>query len=211
MSLSQRIARGAACALLAGFAAVSPAAAQSSSAAQPNAAARAFAPDYRINPGDELEIYVWGEERLQRTVRILPDGSFAFPLVGQISAQGKLPQDIERTISEGLRDQYRGQVPQVTVSVKNPAGLQFAVMGKVNSPGTFTPGRYVTILDALALAGGPADFANLDAILVIRKNGAQMTTQRFRLSQLFKSGAGNDEVQRANIQRIESGDTIIVP
>jgi polysaccharide biosynthesis/export protein len=211
MSLSQRIARGAACALLAGFAAVSPAAAQSASAAQPNAAARAFAPDYRINPGDELEIYVWGEERLQRTVRILPDGSFAFPLVGQISAQGKLPQDIERTISEGLRDQYRGQVPQVTVSVKNPAGLQFAVMGKVNSPGTFTPGRYVTILDALALAGGPADFANLDAILVIRKNGAQMTTQRFRLSQLFKSGAGNDEVQRANIQRIESGDTIIVP
>jgi polysaccharide biosynthesis/export protein len=211
MSLSQRIARGAACALLAGFAAVSPAAAQNANAAQPNAAARAFAPDYRINPGDELEIYVWGEERLQRTVRILPDGSFAFPLVGQISAQGKLPQDIERTISEGLRDQYRGQVPQVTVSVKNPAGLQFAVMGKVNSPGTFTPGRYVTILDALALAGGPADFANLDAILVIRKNGAQMTTQRFRLSQLFKSGAGNDEVQRANIQRIESGDTIIVP
>jgi polysaccharide biosynthesis/export protein len=168
-------------------------------------------PTIGINPGDELEIYVWGEERLQRTVRILPDGSFAFPLVGQISAQGKLPQDIERTISEGLRDQYRGQVPQVTVSVKNPAGLQFAVMGKVNSPGTFTPGRYVTILDALALAGGPADFANLDAILVIRKNGAQMTTQRFRLSQLFKSGAGNDEVQRANIQRIESGDTIIVP
>jgi polysaccharide biosynthesis/export protein len=211
MSLSQRIARGLACALLAGFSAVTPAAAQVGGGAQPNAAARQFGPDYRINPGDELEIYVWGEERLQRTVRILPDGSFAFPLVGQISAQGKLPQEIERTISEGLKDQYRGQVPQVTVSVKNPAGWQFAVMGKVNSPGTFTPGRYVTILDALALAGGPADFANLDAILVIRKNGTQTTTQRFRLSQLFKSGAGNDEVQRANIQRIESGDTIIVP
>jgi polysaccharide export outer membrane protein len=211
MSLSQRTARGAACAFLAGFMAVSPAVAQVANVAQPASATRQFAPDYRINPGDELEIYVWGEERLQRTVRILPDGSFAFPLVGQISAQGRLPQEIERTISEGLKDQYRGQVPQVTVSVKNPAGLQFAVMGKVNSPGTFTPGRYVTILDALALAGGPADFANLDAILVIRKNGTQMTTERFRLSQLFKSGAGNEDVQRANIQRIESGDTIIVP
>ena len=114
-------------------------------------------------------------------------------------------------ISERLKDQYRGQVPQVTVSVKSPTGTQFAVIGKVKSPGTFTPGHYVNILDAITLAGGPADFANMDAIMVIRKNGDQLTTLRFRLSPLFKSGAGDEEVQRANIQRIESGDTIIVP
>jgi polysaccharide export outer membrane protein len=46
---------------------------------------------YRINPGDEVEILVWGDERLQRVVRILPDGTFAFPLVGQVAAAGKLP------------------------------------------------------------------------------------------------------------------------
>jgi polysaccharide export outer membrane protein len=196
---------------LVAFAAVSPAVAQRAKAPSPEASALQLTTPYRINAGDEVEVYVWGEERLQRTVRVLPDGTFAFPLVGQVVAQGKLPSELEAMISERLKDQYRGQVPQVTVSVKNPAGMQFAVIGKVKSPGTFTPGRYVTILDALTLAGGPADFANLDSILVIRKSGGQLTTLRFRLSPLFKAGAGDEEVRRANIQRIETGDTIIVP
>ena len=210
MSLSQRTARGMVCAFLACFVAASPATAQRANAPAPMQA-RQLTPPYRITAGDEVEIYVWGEERLQRTVRILPDGTFAFPLVGQITAQGKLPVELETMISERLKDQYRGQVPQVTVSVKSPTGTQFSVIGKVKAPGTFTPGRYVTILDAITLAGGPAEFANMDAILVIRKNGDQLTTLRFRLSPLFKSGAGDEEVQRANIQRVESGDTIIVP
>lgn len=210
MSLSQRTARGLVCALTC-LAVASPAAAKSANAAAPVASEHQLTPPYRIVAGDELEIYVWGEERLQRSVRVLPDGTFAFPLVGQIMAQGKLPQDIERMVSEGLKDQYRGQVPQVTVSVKTPTGTQFSVIGKVKSPGTFTPGHYVTILDAITLAGGPADFANMDSILVIRKSGDRLTTLRFRLSSLFKSGAGDAEVERANIQRIESGDTIIVP
>lgn len=208
MSLSQRTAWGVACAFGLCFTAVSPAVAQRAPA--PAAQSRQLPPSYRINAGDDLEIYVWGEERLQRTVRVLPDGTFAFPLVGQVLAQGKLPQELERIISDQLKDQYRGQVPQVTVSVKSPNGMQFAVMGRVKSPGTFTPSRYVTILDALALAGGPAEFANLDNVLIVRKNGDQLTTTRVRLSPVFKSGAGDDDVQRG-AQRIEPGDTIIVP
>lgn len=208
MSLSQRTAWGVACAFGLCFTAVSPAVAQRAPA--PAVQSRQLPPSYRINAGDDLEIYVWGEERLQRTVRVLPDGTFAFPLVGQVLAQGKLPQELERIISDQLKDQYRGQVPQVTVSVKSPNGMQFAVMGRVKSPGTFTPSRYVTILDALALAGGPAEFANLDNVLIVRKNGDQLTTTRVRLSPVFKSGAGDDDVQRG-AQRIEPGDTIIVP
>jgi polysaccharide export outer membrane protein len=165
---------------------------------------------YRINPGDELEIYVWGEERLQRTVRVLPDGTLAFPLVGQVVVQGMLPHDLETTISERLRDQYRGQVPQVTVSVKSPSGMVFSVMGKVRSPGTFTPGRYTTVLEALSLAGGPAEFANLDSVVLLRKQGDRLVPLRLRLGSLFKSGLESADVAQAN-QRIEPGDTIIVP
>ena len=73
-------------------------------------------PAYRINPGDELDILVWGDERLQRSVRVLPDGTFAFPLVGQVVAAGRLPAELERVISTGLQPQYRGPVPQVTIS-----------------------------------------------------------------------------------------------
>src|SRR3954447_19147158 len=76
---------------------------------------------YRINPGDELEILVWGDERLQRSVLVLPDGTFAFPLVGQVNAAGRLPVDIERVITTGLQPQYKGPVPQVTGSVKKPS------------------------------------------------------------------------------------------
>lgn len=211
MDLSLWTARGAALMISACITVTSPAVAQSASAAAQTPSALQLTPPYRINAGDDLEIYVWGEERLQRMVRVLPDGTFAFPLVGQVMAQGKLPQEIERIISEGLKDQYRGQVPQVTVSVKNLTGTQFSVIGRVKSPGTFTPGRYVTILDAITLAGGPADFANMDSILVIRKTGDELTTLRFRLSSLFKSGATDEDLKRANIQRIENGDTIVVP
>src|SRR5690349_10525922 len=79
---------------------------------------------YLIKPGDELDVLVWGDERLQRSVRVLPDGTFAFPLVGQVVAAGRLPAELERVIAAGLQSQYRGQVPQVTVSVKSPAGFQ---------------------------------------------------------------------------------------
>ena len=78
--------------------------------------------EYRINAGDELEIYVWGEERLQRTVKVLPDGTIAFPLAGQLTARGLLPQELQQLISDRLKAQYRGDVPQVTVSVVAPAG-----------------------------------------------------------------------------------------
>ena len=167
--------------------------------------------DYRINAGDQLEIYVWGEERLQREVKVLPDGTIAFPLVGQIKAQGELPSEIEARISSGLKAQYRGEVPQVTVSVASPSGMQFSVMGRVKSPGTFTPGRYVNVLEALSLAGGPNEFANLDNVLIIRKVGDQLDTFRVRIAPLFKTGADNSDVLRANIQRLQSGDTVIVP
>ena len=184
-----------------------------STAAGPSAPAApvARAAAYRINAGDELEIYVWGEERLQRKVKVLPDGTIAFPLVGQIVAQGYLPTEVETLITNGLRDQYRGEVPQVTVSVVQASGMQFSVMGRVRSPGTFTPGRYVNVLEALSMAGGPSEFANLDNVVIIRKVGDDQRTLRVRLAPLFKMGTDTADIARANILRLETGDTVIVP
>ena len=95
---------------------------------------------YRIHPGDELEIYVWGDERLQRDVKVSPDGTLAFPLVGRIAAAGLLPEELENSFALSLAEQYRGNVPLVTVSVISLTGLQFSILGRVNSPGSFTPG-----------------------------------------------------------------------
>jgi polysaccharide biosynthesis/export protein len=163
---------------------------------------------YTVNAGDDLEIFVWGEERLQRVVRILPDGTFAFPLVGRVNAVGKLPAQIETEISEGLKPQYRGEVPQVTVSVRTPSGLQFSVIGRVKGPGTFTPGRYINIIEALALAGGPDEFANVDNITIVRKSGNGITTLKARLGAALK---GARDLNAESIPQIEGGDTVIVP
>lgn len=164
---------------------------------------------YRINPGDELEIHVWGDERLQRDVLVLPDGTFAFPLVGQVNAAGRLPSEVERVITVGLQPQYKGPVPQVTVSVLKASGYQFSVVGKVRSPGTFTPGRYVNALEALATAGGPAEFANLSGARLIRKVGDRMIVIPLRLQDALK---GDSAALTSNdLPRIQSGDTLVVP
>ncbi|MBB3693405.1 polysaccharide biosynthesis/export family protein [Sphingomonas sp. BK580] len=164
---------------------------------------------YRINPGDELDIFVWGEERLQRTVRVLPDGTFSFPLVGKVDALNALPSEIEARITKGLESQYRTAVPQVTVSVKTPAGLQFSVLGKVRTPGSFNPGRYVNVLEALSFAGGPTEFASLGNVVILRKTPTGAQAVRVRISDLMRGST--DNLSSESLPLVRGGDTVIVP
>ena len=180
-----------------------------SAQAAPQAPRSTAGPAYRINAGDEIMVSVWGDERLQRAVRVLPDGTFAFPLVGQVMAAGQLPADLERIIRAALQPQYRGVVPQVTVSVTNPAGYTFSVIGKVKSPGTFTPGRYVNALEALTIAGGPSEFASVGNAVILRKYGQQIQTIKIRLSDAIRGDARR--LTESDIPFIQSGDTLVVP
>jgi len=164
---------------------------------------------YRINPGDDLDIFVWGEDRLQRSVKVLPDGSFAYPLVGQVQAAGKLPTEIEAEITRGLRSQYRDQVPQVTVAVKATSGLMIYVIGKVRNPGVLLPSRYINPLEAIAMAGGPDTFADLNGVAVMRKQGGRVNVTRLRLGDAMKGNPNPSEI--ANLPQLQSGDSVIVP
>ena len=165
---------------------------------------------YRINPGDEIEIYVWGDERLQRVLKVLPDGSVSFPLVGRIDALNKLPTDLEGVVVAGLADQYRNTVPRVTVSVKNPSGLAFSVAGKVRAPGNFMPGHYVNVLEAISVAGGPTEFADLSKVKVYRKNGSQIQVIEVRLDAALKGTPSPADLRGASMD-LQSGDTVVVP
>ena len=171
--------------------------------------ANRYAP-YRLNPGDEIEVYVWGEERLQRTIRILPDGSFAFPLVGRLEAAGKLTSQIEEEVAKGLVSQFRDRVPQVTVSVKAATGLQFSVIGKVKSPGSFTPGKYINVLEAIGLAGGPTEFANLGNVLILRKQAERLVPIRIRLTDAVRGNPTARDLTEG-LPTLQTGDTVIVP
>lgn len=166
---------------------------------------------YRINAGDQIEINVWGEERLQRDLTVLPDGTIAFPLVGQLRVAGMLPQEVERMVSERLRSQYRGEVPFVTVSVKAPTGMRYSIIGRVRSPGVVSMSRYLTVLEALSQAGGPDEFANVDNIIVVRQTGDRTQSFRVRLGGLLKGSASDRDIANAGLLQIAPGDVIIVP
>lgn len=166
---------------------------------------------YRINAGDQVEIYVWGEERLQRELTVLPDGTIAFPLVGQLRVAGMLPQEVERMVSERLRSQYRGEVPFVTVSVKAPTGMRYSIIGRVRSPGVVAMNRYLTVLEALSQAGGPDEFANVDNIVIVRQTGDRTQSFRVRLGSLLKGSASDRDIANSGLMQIVPGDVIIVP
>jgi polysaccharide export outer membrane protein len=100
-------------------------------------------------------------------------------------------------------------VPQVTVSVKNPSGYQFSVIGKVKSPGTFTPGRYVNALEALSIAGGPSEFASVSNATILRKVGQGTLVIHPRLAAALKGDA--TRLVPGDVPSIQSGDTLVVP
>lgn len=189
-------------------------AAQGMAAPQPATvppAANALPAGYRISPGDQLDIYVWGDERLQRQLSVLPDGTFAFPLAGTIHAAGRAPTDIEAELSKLLASQYKGVAPQVTVSVRAPTGMQISVIGRVRSPGTFSPNRYVSVIDALALAGGPTEFADVGNITILRHEGDHTRVIRARLSGLLKGKPSGDDLAANGVPQLLAGDTVVVP
>lgn len=185
------------------------AAEQAASAADQTAAAAQQ--QYRVNPGDELQISVWREDQLQRTVIVLPDGTISFPLVGTIPGAGRTTKEIEGSIVERLAGKYvDGNVPDVTVAVSKTSGLQFSVIGKVRSAGIFSPGRYVTVIEALSFAGGVDEFASLDNVVIVRKEPNGLSVIPVRLGSILRSKSVGAEALNA-IPVLRSGDTIIVP
>ncbi|OBX17642.1 hypothetical protein A9995_15225 [Erythrobacter sp. QSSC1-22B] len=209
--LYQQLAPLSLCALL--FA--SPAVAQDAQNVPSQSAPTQFQPTasistYKIKSGDQIEVYVWGEERLQRSMSVLPDGSIAFPLVGQVAAAGRLPQELETVIRNALSSQYRGEVPQVTVSVLTPAPIQFTVLGRVGSPGTFETARDINVLEALSLAGGGTEFANLDRITILRKSADGLRVLGANIKPLMRGRVDAADLESSNIVQIEAGDMIIV-
>jgi polysaccharide export outer membrane protein len=201
----------AAIALAAASLALPAAATAQGQAEAPVAGAKPAASTYRISPGDQLQIYVWGDERLQRALTVLPDGTFAFPLAGTIQAAGHTPNEIEDTLSKLLAPQYKGVPQQVTVSVAAPAGMQYSVIGKVRAPGNFSPTRYVNVLNALAQAGGPTDFADIGNIIIMRTTGGRSQVIRTHLSNIFKGKPSDSDMSPASVPLIQAGDTVIVP
>jgi len=168
--------------------------------------------EYRLNAGDVLDIFVWGEERMQREVRVLPDGTVAFPLAGTVQAEGKTAREVGTDIQTRIQSYFRAATPEVTVSVKDTAGMRFYVTGKVRAPGSYSAGRALNALQALTLAGGPAEFADVANAIILRQTATGQTVERVSLTDVLKGGRRMSAGEQGSlIPMLRSGDVLVIP
>jgi polysaccharide export outer membrane protein len=160
-------------------------------------------PDYRISAEDLLEISVWKEEDLQKEVIVRPDGGISFPLAGDLQAAGLTPQELEKSISRGLQEFIPDAV--VTVSVLEIRGLRIYVTGNVTTPGQYTVGRYVDVLQAITLAGGLTPFADKNSIRVIRRDEGGERVFNFNFGQVQRG------VKLEQNILLQPDDVVVVP
>lgn len=165
----------------------------------------AIRPDtYVVGVGDVLDINVWKEGELSKTVPVRPDGMITLPLIGEIKAVGLTPNQLQDQITAALQKVV--SEPQVTVLVASVNSMSFNIMGNVLKPGYYPLTRPLTILDAIALSGGFRDFAKEKKIYILRTR-ADGTQQKllFNYKQVIK---GRNMAQNIMLQ---PHDVLVVP
>lgn len=168
-------------------------------------AAKAAAPAnaYRLKDGDSVEVSVWGEENLRKELKVLPDGSITFPLVGRIDVEGLTTAEIAQKITDGLNDYLES--PVVTVVINGIDGNRVYILGNVVKPGPIVLDSPMNVLQALSLAGGLAKFADEDGIQVLRPTANGVKPLSVHYGDLIKAKDLSSNIS------LEAGDTILVP
>ena len=168
---------------------------------KPAPQAPAISDEYRVVPGDKLRIEVYKDLQLSQSVQVRPDGKITLPLIGDIMATSRTPIELRDAIATSLKEYVTN--PTVTVIVVEATVATAYVMGEVNHPGAVTLQAPLTIMQALALAGGLKDFADAKSIRVLRKAPSGVETISFNYKEALKSS-------RAPIY-LRAGDTVVVP
>jgi polysaccharide export outer membrane protein len=159
---------------------------------------------YVIGADDLLAINVWKEPEVSRSVPVRSDGKISLPLVGELTAGGQTPLQLEQEITKRLQN-YISE-PEVTVIVQDSKSQRINILGMVAKPGSYLLTGSATVLDAIAMAGGFKDFAKQKSIYVLRQT-ADGKQQRlaFNYKDVIK-GKNSDQ----NI-RLLPRDTVVVP
>ncbi len=158
---------------------------------------------FLLGPDDVLEVEFWNQKELSREVTVRPDGSINLPLIGSVEVQGLSPDEAQQVITQRMTQFEKN--PVVTVSLKSIKSYRVYVTGKVQRPGMFQATRKVTVMQALSLAGGLAQFADGDRIVIIRRVGNTEQQLPFVYSKVVEGAVPENNIVLA------SGDTVVVP
>lgn len=156
--------------------------------------------EYRVGPQDLLEISVFQVPDLSRTVRVNSAGQISLPLIGGLQAGGLTIQELEKAIARKLESAYL-QNPQVTAFVKEYTSQRVTVEGSVTKPGIYPIAGRTTLLQAIAMAGGVDNLANLQGIVIFRQIQGKKMGAVFNLKEIRKGNADDPQIY---------GDDIVV-
>lgn len=160
-----------------------------------------------LGVGDLIAINVWENNNLNTEATIRPDGTITMPLIGDLKAAGETPSSLKGRIKSRLGDFVKLQGTEITVAVKTWRSYRFTIQGEVTRAGVFTSDQFVTVSDALALAGGLSRFAKRSELTLLRRDPKSGVLRRIPLDfEALASGQRPD----MNIY-VLPGDTIWVP
>ena len=167
--------------------------------------------NYRIQPGDTLQVEVLEDEALGRNVLVLPDGSISFPLAGSVQAGGRTVDSVARTIASRLAGDFAVE-PTVLVSVaalgEEDRGLMDVyIIGEANQPGLREVEPGMTLLQFLAASGGLSRFAAEKRIQLRRVDPQTGQERVYRFN--YRTMGGNDSISGTTV--LAPGDVIVVP
>ncbi len=169
----------------------------------PNPMSAAEEATYIIGPQDVLDVNVWKEAEVSRTVPVRPDGKISLPLLNDVQAAGLTPMQLQAEITEGLKKFITG--PQVTVIVREINSRRVFVLGEVARAGAFPMIPNMTVLQALSTAGGFDQFAKLNGIYVLRNENGKQVTYPFNYKDVVRGLKSEQNII------LRPGDTIVVP
>ena len=158
--------------------------------------------EYRLGPGDKLRVEVYGEPQLSQSLQVRPDGRITMPLIGDLRAVAQTPAQLRDAIGTSLKEYITN--PVVTVIVQEAVAAQVYVIGEVSRPGVQVMQGPLSVLQALAQAGGLKEFADKGDIRVLRKGPVGLTqTIAFNYKESMKG--------RQEPVLLQPGDTVVVP
>ncbi len=168
------------------------------------ALAGALAPDaYIIGADDVLTINVWKENELTRVVPVRPDGKISIPLLNDVQAVGLTPLQLGTLITERLRKFLAD--PQVTVIVNAINSRKIYITGEMARTGAYPLAPEMTVMQAIATAGGFSQFANPRKIYVLRSVGGKKVKYPFNYKEVLKGNNPEQDIL------LKPGDIIVVP
>ena len=159
-------------------------------------------PMYHIGVGDVLDIFVWRNTDMDKTVIVRPDGIISFPLVGDVRAAGLTLTELDDTLTKKLKDFIRN--PQVSVTIQRFGGTKVIVLGEVKGPGIYAVPGGGNVIDVIAMAGGFTNDGVRKGTFLVRGGGPQPLVYRLNLARVFKGDLSQ------NIA-VASNDIIYVP